>query len=123
MLEGLHNGSLELHYPYQQRRTSLTFSDFWIGVYRPHYVRSVARKGKPSLPPGLRYGSFGFFAFMGMYAGFLSAGPLCAKRILAVPNSRIADDLRSVIGDWQAREPPDEAAVLEAAPANASEET
>jgi hypothetical protein len=59
---------------------------------------------------------------MGVYAGFLSAGPLCAKRILAVPNSRIADDLRSVIGDWQAREPPPEPAVLEAGPAKASEE-
>jgi hypothetical protein len=65
----------------------------------------TARRGKRPLPPVVRYGAFGFFSFIGMYAGFLSAGPLCAQRVLSVPNSRVADDLRVVIGDWQARVP------------------
>lgn len=43
--------------------------------------------------------------FLGAYGGLLSAGSLCAERILAVPNSRLADDLRAAIGDWQARAP------------------
>lgn len=43
--------------------------------------------------------------FLGAYGGFLSAGQLCAEQILSVPNSRLADDLRSAIGDWQARTP------------------
>lgn len=37
--------------------------------------------------------------------GFLSAGPMCAERILSVPNSQLADDLHAVIGDWQYRVP------------------
>lgn len=40
-----------------------------------------------------------------MYVGFLSAGTMCAERVLAVPSSRLADDLRQVIGDWQGRVP------------------
>lgn len=35
----------------------------------------------------------------------MSAGELYAKRILAVPDSQLAEDLRIVIGDWQARVP------------------
>lgn len=33
----------------------------------------------------------------------MSAGPAYAKRILSVPNSRLADDLRTVIEDWNSR--------------------
>lgn len=66
---------------------------------------AAARRGKPPLPPGTKYTSLGFFMFLGAYGGFLSAGPLCAQQVLSVPNSRLADDLRSAIGDWQARSP------------------
>lgn len=38
--------------------------------------------------------------------GFMSAGKMYAQRILSVPNSRLADDLRIVIGDWQSRNAP-----------------
>lgn len=37
--------------------------------------------------------------------GFLSGGPVYARRILAVPNSKLAEDLRIVVGDWQSRVP------------------
>ncbi len=63
------------------------------------------RRGKPPLPPGLRFGAIGFFSLLGGYAGFLSAGPIYARRILSVPNSALADDLRIVAGDWQQRTP------------------
>lgn len=53
----------------------------------------------------MRYGGVGFFALVGGYAGFLSAGPTYARRILAVPDSKLADDLRIVAGDWQTRTP------------------
>lgn len=33
----------------------------------------------------------------------MSGGPTYAKRILSVPNSRLADDLRTVIEDWNSR--------------------
>lgn len=46
-----------------------------------------------------------FFSFCGAYTGFLSGGPIYAKRILSVPDSQLAEDLRVVIGDWQARVP------------------
>lgn len=52
----------------------------------------------------MRYGSVLFFSVAGTYLGFISGGPLYAKRILSVPNSRLADDLRTVIGDWKARD-------------------
>lgn len=67
----------------------------------------AARRGKPPLPPGTKYGSLGFFLFLGAYGGFLSAGALCAERVLSVPNSPLADDLRQTLGDWQARAPVD----------------
>lgn len=35
----------------------------------------------------------------------MSGGGLYASRILAVPNSRLADDLRIVIDDWKSRKP------------------
>lgn len=57
------------------------------------------------MPPLLRYGSLTFFSLAGAYAGFMSAGPAYAKRILSVPNSRLADDLRTVIEDWNSRGP------------------
>lgn len=37
----------------------------------------------------------------------MSGGPAYTHRILGVPNSRLADDLRTVMGDWQARLPTD----------------
>lgn len=43
----------------------------------------------------------------------MSAGNIYSQRILAVPNSRLADDLRTVIGDWHSRGPAPE---LEAIP-------
>lgn len=46
-----------------------------------------------------------FLSFCGAYAGFLSGGPVYARRILSVPNSQLAEDLRIVVGDWQARVP------------------
>jgi len=64
-------------------------------------VIAQVRKGKRALPPGLRYGAGGFFTLVGGYVGFLSGGPWYTRRILAVPNSKFADDLRIVAGDWQ----------------------
>lgn len=77
---------------------------------------AAARKGKPPLPSGVKYGSLGFFLFLGAYGGFLSAGSLCAERVLAVPNSRLADDLRHTIGDWQARAPVPEHMTIDESP-------
>lgn len=62
-----------------------------------------ARRGLPRLPPLLRYGSATAFAAVGTYAGFMSAGPLYTRRILAVPNSKVADDLRTAMSDWHSR--------------------
>lgn len=53
----------------------------------------------------MRYGTVGFFSLVGAYAGFISAGPLYAERILSVPGSKLAEDLRIVAGDWEARAP------------------
>lgn len=36
----------------------------------------------------------------------MSGGPTYAKRILSVPDSRLADDLRTVIEDWNSRDAP-----------------
>lgn len=66
----------------------------------------TARRGKAALPPALRYGSLGFFSLAGAYGGFLTGGPAYSRRILSVPDSQLADDLRIVIGDWQSRLPP-----------------
>ncbi len=62
-----------------------------------------ARRGQRPLPVGLRYGAGGFFTLVGGYVGLISGGPLYAARILAVPNSRFADELRVVAGDWQSQ--------------------
>lgn len=62
-----------------------------------------ARRGKRPLPPGLRYGAGGFFTLAGGYVGLISGGPMYAARILAVPNSKFADELRVVAGDWQSQ--------------------
>lgn len=67
----------------------------------------TARRGKPALPAYLRYSGLGVFSFAGAYVGFMSGGGLYARRILALPNSRLADDLRIVIDDWQSRKPID----------------
>lgn len=66
----------------------------------------IVRKGASPFPKSLRYGSLVFFSFAGAYTGFMSAGKMYAQRILSVPNSRLADDLRIVIGDWQSRNAP-----------------
>lgn len=47
------------------------------------------------------------FSLIGAYLGGVSAGPLYVERILSVPNSRLADDLRTVINDWKTRLPSD----------------
>lgn len=63
------------------------------------------RKGKPPLPGYVRYGGITFFSILGAYVGFLTGGPIYARRILSVPDSRLAEDLRIVAEDWQARVP------------------
>ncbi|KAI0559414.1 hypothetical protein FGB62_152g028 [Gracilaria domingensis] len=65
------------------------------------------RKGKRPLPGYIKYGGLSFFSLMGAYIGGISAGPLYAQRILAVPDSRLADELRTFIGDWKTRLPND----------------
>lgn len=59
------------------------------------------RRGMRPLPMGLRYSAGGFFTLAGGYVGLISGGPWYASRILAVPNSEFADELRIVAGDWQ----------------------
>lgn len=66
---------------------------------------STGRRGATPLPRYIRYGSVAFFSFCGAYVGFLSGGPFYARRILSVPNSQLAEDLRIAVGDWQARVP------------------
>lgn len=53
----------------------------------------------------MRYGALPFFSVAGAYVGILSGGPLYARRLLSVPNSSLAEDLRIAIGDWDARVP------------------
>lgn len=75
-------------------------------LIREFNLHALVRKGPSPFPNSLRYGSLLFFSFAGAYAGFMSAGKMYAQRILSVPNSRLADDLRIVIGDWQSRNGP-----------------
>lgn len=65
----------------------------------------TARRGKAPLPGYVKYSSLTFFSLAGAYIGCASAGSLYVKRLLSVPNSRIADDLRTYMGDWSARLP------------------
>ncbi|CAN8065635.1 unnamed protein product [Agarophyton chilense] len=70
-------------------------------------VISSARKGRSQLPGYIKYSGVSFFSIVGAYVGGISAGPLYAQRILAVPDSRLADELRTFIGDWKTRLPKD----------------
>ncbi|PXF39806.1 hypothetical protein BWQ96_10486 [Gracilariopsis chorda] len=68
---------------------------------------SSARRRKPPLPGYIRFGSVSIFSLIGAYLGGVSAGPCMSSEFLSVPNSRLADDLRTVINDWKTRLPSD----------------
>lgn len=59
------------------------------------------RRGRRPLPTGLRYGFGGLFTLVSGYAGLQSGGHWYVSRMLSVPNSKFADELRVYAGEWE----------------------
>ncbi|GAB0494146.1 hypothetical protein MMPV_005436 [Pyropia vietnamensis] len=64
---------------------------------------AAIRRQSPPLPRAVRLGSLAVGGLAAAYAGAASAVPAHATALMGLPDSRLAEELRTAVGDWGGR--------------------
>lgn len=64
---------------------------------------AAARRQSPPLPRAVRLSALAVGGLAAAYAGAASAVPAHAAALMALPDSRLAEELRIAVGDWGGR--------------------